>query len=221
MEILGSARRHGLADDDILHGIANAVAIDLAHDDGIFLIGPDPSGRLLEILAHRTPDERRVPRHATDPKVPEAIPAMTTRRPSLAERLAPMSIAEIESMTDDEAAHLMGASPAEIAAAVAAGQEWSWREAAKVATDEWHDRLAVDIEAGSASVQAEGPALERFRRLAADESARRSGGRPRLGNGHSVQIRARVSPDLARSLENAEARTGRPRSQIVRDALEA
>ena len=146
---------------------------------------------------------------------------MTPRKPTLAERLASMSIAEIDSMTDDEAAHLMGASPSEIAAAVAAGQEWSWREAAKVATDEWHDRLAADVAAGKAGVQTEGPALERYRQLAADETARRSGGRPRLGDGHSVQIRARVSPDLARSLEAVEERTGRARSHIVRDALEA
>lgn len=50
--------------------------------------------------------------------------------------------------------------------------------------------------------------------------ARRAGGRPRLGDGHSVQIRARVSPDVARALQAAEARTGRARSEIVRDALE-
>ncbi|MHB1536238.1 MAG: hypothetical protein ACYC1D_16830 [Acidimicrobiales bacterium] len=115
----------------------------------------------------------------------------------------------------------MGASPADVAAAVAAGEEWSWKEAGKVATDEWHERLAVDLEAGRARVLTKGPELERFRRLAADELARRAGGGPRLGDGDSVQIRARVSPDLARALEAAEVRTGRARSQIVRDALEA
>ncbi len=146
---------------------------------------------------------------------------MTKKKPTLAERLAPMSIAEIDAMTDNEAARLMGASPADIAAALAAGEEWSWKEAAKVATDEWHERLAADIEAGRARVVTEGPELERFRQLAADELARRAGGRPRLGDGHSVQIRARVSPDLARALQAAEARTGRARSEIVRDALEA
>jgi len=73
---------------------------------------------------------------------------MTKKKPTLAERLAPTSIAEIDAMTDEAAAQLMGASPAEIEATVAAGEERSWKEAAKVATDEWHERLAVDIEAG-------------------------------------------------------------------------
>jgi hypothetical protein len=56
VEILGSAHRHGLADDDILHAVANAIAIDPAHDDGIFFIGPDHPGQLLEVLARQTPD---------------------------------------------------------------------------------------------------------------------------------------------------------------------
>ena len=48
---------------------------------------------------------------------------MTKRKPTLAERLAPMSIAEIDAMTDEAADQLMGASPAAIAATVAAGEE--------------------------------------------------------------------------------------------------
>ncbi|MHB1535010.1 MAG: hypothetical protein ACYC1D_10475 [Acidimicrobiales bacterium] len=56
MEILSSAHRHGLADDDILHAMANAIAIDPAHDDGIFFIGPGHAGQLLEVLARQTPD---------------------------------------------------------------------------------------------------------------------------------------------------------------------
>jgi len=54
MEILGSAHRHGLADDDILHAAANP--IDPAYDDGIFFIGPDHPGQLLEVLPRQTPD---------------------------------------------------------------------------------------------------------------------------------------------------------------------
>ncbi|MHB1536239.1 MAG: hypothetical protein ACYC1D_16835 [Acidimicrobiales bacterium] len=45
MEILSSARRHGLADDDILHAVANAIVIDPAHDDGLFFIGPGHAGQ--------------------------------------------------------------------------------------------------------------------------------------------------------------------------------
>ncbi|MDA8072424.1 MAG: hypothetical protein M0Z40_01080 [Actinomycetota bacterium] len=56
MRVLGSARRHGLADDDILHAIANVIASDPAHEDGIFFLGPDHAGQLLEVLARQTPD---------------------------------------------------------------------------------------------------------------------------------------------------------------------
>jgi hypothetical protein len=56
VEVLGSARRHGLADDDILHAIGNAIASDPAHEDGIFFLGPDHAGQLLEVLARQTPD---------------------------------------------------------------------------------------------------------------------------------------------------------------------
>ena len=56
MEILSSARRHGLADDDILHAVANAITIDPAHDDGLFFISPGHAGQLLEVLGRQTPD---------------------------------------------------------------------------------------------------------------------------------------------------------------------
>ncbi len=46
--ILASARKHGIADDDMLHAYRNPTRVfDL--DDLIMLIGPDPTGRLLEI----------------------------------------------------------------------------------------------------------------------------------------------------------------------------
>ena len=46
--ILASARKHGFADDDILHAYRNPIRVfDL--DDLIMLIGPDRSARLLEI----------------------------------------------------------------------------------------------------------------------------------------------------------------------------
>ena len=48
--IIASARRHGVADEDILHAYRNPIrTIDLADDDLTMLIGPDNSGRLLEI----------------------------------------------------------------------------------------------------------------------------------------------------------------------------
>jgi hypothetical protein len=129
------------------------------------------------------------------------------KKPStLAERLAPMSIAEIEAMTDAQIAKLMGATADEIA--TEEGRQ-DIREAAIVATDEWHDRLAADISAGRARVIKRGPEQERYRRM----------GRPPLGSGESVQIRARLSPDLGAALDAAVDRLGRPRSEIIREAL--
>ena len=46
--ILASARRHGVADDDVLHAYRNPVRI-FEFDELIMLIGPDKAGRLLEI----------------------------------------------------------------------------------------------------------------------------------------------------------------------------
>lgn len=50
--ILASARKHGVADDDILHAYRNPIRVfDL--EDLTMLIGPDQSARLLEIgVAH-------------------------------------------------------------------------------------------------------------------------------------------------------------------------
>jgi hypothetical protein len=45
-------------------------------------------------------------------------------------------------------------------------------------------------------------------------------GRPRLGNGESVLLRARLAPELARRVGEASADTGKDRSEIVREALE-
>ena len=48
--IIASARRHGLADEDILHAYRNPIRwIDLHEDELTMLIGPDHAGRLLEI----------------------------------------------------------------------------------------------------------------------------------------------------------------------------
>lgn len=46
--ILASARKHGIADDDMLHAYRNPIRVfDL--DDLTMLIGPQPTARLLEI----------------------------------------------------------------------------------------------------------------------------------------------------------------------------
>ena len=68
--------------------------------------------------------------------------------PALAERLARMSIAEIDAMSDREVAELMGATEEEIATEPA----WTWREAAKAATSEYADKLISDVGSGRAQV---------------------------------------------------------------------
>ena len=51
MEILPSARRHGISDDDIRHGFNNAVAAITTPDQPEFtmIVGADLNGQLLEI----------------------------------------------------------------------------------------------------------------------------------------------------------------------------
>ena len=48
MEIEDSARRHGIADDDILHAIRNAIRA-VRVDEVSILVGADRSGQLLEV----------------------------------------------------------------------------------------------------------------------------------------------------------------------------
>lgn len=53
MRITQSARRHGVTDEAIRHAVANAIRL-VAADDGLFVIGADASGRLLELVARST-----------------------------------------------------------------------------------------------------------------------------------------------------------------------
>jgi hypothetical protein len=46
--ILASARRHGITDHDMLYAYRNPIRV-LDRDDLTMLIGPDRSGRLLEV----------------------------------------------------------------------------------------------------------------------------------------------------------------------------
>jgi hypothetical protein len=52
VEILDSARKHGVADQDIVHAIDYALAIEDAGEDPDrwLLIGPDTAGNLLEVV---------------------------------------------------------------------------------------------------------------------------------------------------------------------------
>lgn len=50
MRIAQSARRHGVSDEAIRHAVANAIRL-IDTDDGLFVIGADASGRMLELIA--------------------------------------------------------------------------------------------------------------------------------------------------------------------------
>ena len=50
MEIIPSALKHGVSDEDILHAVRNAVRAFEAEPEGLMLIGPSSTGRLLEIV---------------------------------------------------------------------------------------------------------------------------------------------------------------------------
>lgn len=53
VRITQSARRHGLGDEAIRHAVTNAIrVIDI--DDGLFIIGADMSGQILELVARPT-----------------------------------------------------------------------------------------------------------------------------------------------------------------------
>ena len=69
MKIRDSARRHGIADPDIHHVIDNAVAAgpvetNVEQIDGMIYIGPDRTGRLLEVITVDDVDDGEVAIHA-------------------------------------------------------------------------------------------------------------------------------------------------------------
>jgi hypothetical protein len=50
LEIHPSARKHGIADEDIEHAMTHAMAIDDTDDDARLYIGPARNAALLEVL---------------------------------------------------------------------------------------------------------------------------------------------------------------------------
>jgi hypothetical protein len=58
VNILDSARRHGVADEDIEHAVAHALVVaDDADAERVLYLGPDRAGNLLEIVSVRMDDE--------------------------------------------------------------------------------------------------------------------------------------------------------------------
>ena len=66
MEIHSSARRHGIADEDMRHAVDNAMAIeDLGEDpDRWLVVGPDRAANLLEVIVLITEEGTELIIHA-------------------------------------------------------------------------------------------------------------------------------------------------------------
>ena len=64
MEIYQSARRHGIADADILHAVEHALAVGEQDDGKVLYLGPDRAGNMLEVVAVAREDGTEVVIHA-------------------------------------------------------------------------------------------------------------------------------------------------------------
>lgn len=63
MQIRESARKHGVSDSDIEHAWANALRLveyEYDGEDRLLVIGPDSTGRLLELVAVPAADPDRI-----------------------------------------------------------------------------------------------------------------------------------------------------------------
>jgi len=63
MRITRSARRHGISEEAIRHAVHNAVRM-VEVEDGLFFIGADASGQMLELVARSTESGELVVFHA-------------------------------------------------------------------------------------------------------------------------------------------------------------
>ena len=65
MEIYESARRHGIDDEDIRHGVEHALVVaDEEEEARVLYLGPDRAGNLLEIVAVLRDDDSEIVIHA-------------------------------------------------------------------------------------------------------------------------------------------------------------
>jgi len=64
VEIYRSARKHGVADDDLTHAVEHALAIGEHDDAKVLYLGPDRAGNLLEVVSVRRDDGTEIVIHA-------------------------------------------------------------------------------------------------------------------------------------------------------------
>ena len=63
MEFAASARKHGVSEKDALHAIENAMVASEQHyaeESRMLILGPDVTGRMLEVVIVPSRDARRV-----------------------------------------------------------------------------------------------------------------------------------------------------------------
>lgn len=63
-EIHHTARKHGMDDDDILHAIEHALAINEYDDDRVLYLGPNRAANLLEVITLAIDEEIEIVIHA-------------------------------------------------------------------------------------------------------------------------------------------------------------
>ncbi|MCB0974816.1 MAG: hypothetical protein KDB86_09695 [Actinobacteria bacterium] len=66
MEIHPSARRHGIADADMLHAVDHSMGVEHVGEDPDrwLVIGPDRTGNLVEVVVLATTEKREILIHA-------------------------------------------------------------------------------------------------------------------------------------------------------------
>jgi hypothetical protein len=64
VEIHPSARKHGIADEDIEHAVTNAMTIDDQQDDTRLYLGPSRTADLLEVVSIARDDGSELAIHA-------------------------------------------------------------------------------------------------------------------------------------------------------------
>ena len=64
LEIHPSARKHGIADEDIEHAVTHAMAIDDTDDDTRLYLGPARNADLIEVVTIPTVEDSELAIHA-------------------------------------------------------------------------------------------------------------------------------------------------------------
>ena len=64
LKIYGSARKHGVADPDMVHAVEHALAAGEQGDGKVLYLGPDRAGNLLEVVTVVITDGSEIVIHA-------------------------------------------------------------------------------------------------------------------------------------------------------------